>query len=46
MGYEWSTSQNLNKYFRCVLDTDEAECRRKVVSGRKVTGAIRSLVNV
>ena len=25
--------------------TDEAECRRKVESGRKVVGAIRSLVN-
>ena len=31
-----------------VLDesgTDDAEYRRKVASGRKVTGAIRSLVN-
>ena len=27
-------------------DTDDAECRRKVASGRRVTGAIRSLVNV
>ena len=25
---------------------DEAECSRKVASGRKVAGAIRSLVNV
>ena len=25
--------------------TDEAECHRKVVSGRKVSGAISSLVN-
>ena len=25
--------------------TDEAECRRKVVSGRRVAGAFRSLVN-
>ena len=36
------------KYLGCVLDefgTDEAKCRRKVVSGRRVTGAIRSLVN-
>ena len=32
----------------CVLDesgTDEVECSRKVASGRKVTGVIRSLVN-
>ena len=32
----------------CVLDesgTDEAECSRKVASGRKVAVAIRSLVN-
>ena len=36
------------KYLECVLDesgTDEAECSRKVVSGRRVAGAIRSLVN-
>ena len=36
------------KYLRCVLDesgTDEAECSRKVVSGRRVAGAIRSLIN-
>ena len=26
--------------------TDEAECRRKVASGRRVAGAIRSLVSV
>ena len=26
--------------------TDEADCRRKVVSGRMATGAIMSLVNV
>ena len=35
------------KYFGCVLDeldTDEAECCRKVASGRRVGGAIRSLV--
>ena len=33
------------KYLGCVLDesgTDEAEGSRKVVSGRKVAGAIRS----
>ena len=37
-------SRNLNR----VLDesgTDEAECRRKVASGRRVAGAIRSLTN-
>ena len=37
------------KYFRCILDesgTGEAEsCRRKVASGRRIAGAIRSLVN-
>ena len=36
------------KYLGCVLDesgTDEVECSRKVVSGRRVAGAIRSLVN-
>ena len=36
------------KYLGCVLDesgTDEAEYSRKVASGRKVTDAIRSLVN-
>ena len=36
------------KYLGCVLDesgTDEARCCRKVASGRRVTGAIRSLVN-
>ena len=37
------------KYLGCVLDesgTDEAECRRKVASGVRVSGAIKSLVNV
>ena len=36
------------KYLGCVLDesgTDEAECSRKVVSGRRVPGVIRYLVN-
>ena len=36
------------KYLGCVLDesgTDGAECNRKVVSGRKVADAIRSLAN-
>ena len=36
------------KYFICVLDksgTDEAECIRKAMSGRRVADVIRSLVN-
>ena len=36
------------KYLGYVLDEsgiDEEECRRKVVSGRRVAGDIRSLVN-
>ena len=36
------------KYLGCVLDesgTDEAECNRKVASGMRVAGTIRSLVN-
>ena len=36
------------KYLGCVLDesgTDEAEYRRKVLSGRRVVGSIRSPVN-
>ena len=36
------------KYLGCVLNesgTDETECSRKVASGRRVAGAIRSLVN-
>ena len=36
------------KYLGCVLDeagTDETESSRKVVSGRRVAGVIRSLVN-
>ena len=36
------------KFLGCVLDesgTDEEECSRKVASGRRVAGAIRSLVN-
>ena len=36
------------KYLGNVLDesgTDKAECNRKVASGRRVVGAIRSLVN-
>ena len=35
------------KYLGCILDesgTDEVECSRKVVSGRRVGGAIMSLV--
>ena len=36
------------KYLKCVLDessTDGAECSKKVVSGKRVAGAIRSLAN-
>ena len=36
------------KYLGFVLNesvADDAECRRKVASGRKVAGAIRSLLN-
>ena len=36
------------KYLGCVLDevsTDEVESRRKVASGRRIAGAIRSLIN-
>ena len=36
------------KYLGCVLGesrTDEAECNSKVASGRRVAGAVRSLVN-
>ena len=36
------------KNLGCALDesgTDDSECRRKVASGRKVAGAIRSLLN-
>ena len=36
------------KYLGCGLvksGTDEAECSRKVVSGRRVAGVIKSLVN-
>ena len=36
------------KYFGCVLNEsgiNEVECSRKVVSGTRVVGAIRSLVN-
>ena len=37
------------KYLGCVVDesaTDGARCLRKVVSGRKVAGVVRSFVNV
>ena len=36
------------KYLRCVLDksgTDEAECSRKVASGRRVAVTVRPLIN-
>ena len=38
-----NSEQEESKYLGCVLD--EAECSRKVVSGRRVACAIRSLVN-
>ena len=37
-----------SEYLGCVLDesgTNETECRRKVASGRRIAGEIRSLVN-
>ena len=36
------------KYVGCILyesGTHEAECHRKLISGRKVAGAIRSLID-
>ena len=36
------------KYLECVLEesgTDGAECNRNMASGRRVAGAIRSLIN-
>ena len=45
-GCDWSLSEF--KYLECILDksgTDESECSRKGASGRRVAGAIRSLVN-
>ena len=36
------------KYMRCVLNesgTDEAECSKKISSGRRVAGAIKTPVN-
>ena len=33
------------KYLGCESGTDEAECSRKMASGRRVAGGIRSLVN-
>ena len=39
-------SQNLNTWdVLDVLVRDEAECNRKVASGRRIAGAIRSMVN-
>ena len=46
-GHDWSKHQEF-KYLGCVLDesgTDVVKCCRKVTYGRKVEGAIRSLVN-
>ena len=47
MACDWSMSEF--KYFGCALDEsgrDKAEYHRKVVSGRRVQGANRSLVIV
>ena len=46
MRCDWSKCQSSNIWD--VLNesgTDDAECRKKVVSGRNVANAIRSLVN-
>ena len=44
---DWSMCQNLNTWsvFLDESGSDEAECHAKVASGRRVAGAIRSLVN-
>ena len=47
---DWILLENVSKFKKlgCVLDesgTDETECSRKLASGRRVAGAIRSLVN-
>ena len=47
---DWIRLEHISefKYLGYVLDesgTDRAECSRKVASGRRVVGAIRSLVN-
>ena len=47
---DWMQLEHVSefKYFRYVLDesgTNEAECRRKEASRRRIGGAIRSLVN-
>ena len=44
----WLEKVSEFKYLGCVLDesgSDEEECSRKVASGRRVAGTIRSLVN-
>ena len=46
----WDTLEHVSefKYWGCVLDesgTDEADCSRKVATGKRVAGAIRSLVS-
>ena len=46
MGCDVSKCQSSN--ILCALDkpgTDDAECRKKVASGRQVAGAIRALVS-
>ena len=46
MGCDWSMCQNLNIWDLLEeSDRDEADCHRNVASGRRVAGAIRSLVN-
>ena len=47
MRYDWSMYQTFNicDIFLEESSTGDAECRRKAESWRKVTGAIRSLVN-
>ena len=47
----WDTLEHVSefKYWGCVLDesgTDEADCSRKVATGKRVAGAIRSLVSI
>ena len=47
MGCDWSMCQNSNIWDVCLDESgsNEAECHRKVASGRRVAGAISPLVN-
>ena len=48
MRCDWNMCVSELKYLGCCLDesgTDETECGKKVVSGRRVVGTIRSLIN-